>query len=95
MCASGHAAGTVARARHGYEATREAAMAVFAKTGGGCGRVWASLLTSGGERGDDRLLRRPGLSAWAALFLRGAGWRGHLVRDEGVAGSNPATPTNT
>jgi hypothetical protein len=32
MWASGHAAGTVARARHGYEATREAAMAAFAKS---------------------------------------------------------------
>jgi hypothetical protein len=29
MWASGHAAGTVARARHGYEATREAAMMMF------------------------------------------------------------------
>jgi hypothetical protein len=32
MWASGHAAGTVARARHGYEPTREAAMAAFAKS---------------------------------------------------------------
>jgi hypothetical protein len=30
--ASGHAAGTVARAAHGYGATREAAMAAFAKS---------------------------------------------------------------
>jgi tRNA U34 5-methylaminomethyl-2-thiouridine-forming methyltransferase MnmC len=36
MWASGHAAGTVARARHGYEPTREAAMAAFAKSS--CGR---------------------------------------------------------
>ena len=32
MWASGHAAGTVARAAHGYESTREAAMAAFAKS---------------------------------------------------------------
>ena len=32
MWASGHAAGTVSRARHGYEVTREAAMAAFAKS---------------------------------------------------------------
>jgi hypothetical protein len=32
MWASGHAAGTVARAAHGYEATREAAMAAFARS---------------------------------------------------------------
>jgi hypothetical protein len=32
MWASGHSAGTVARAAHGYEATREAAMAAFAKS---------------------------------------------------------------
>jgi hypothetical protein len=30
--ASGHSAGTVARAARGYEATREAAMAAFAKS---------------------------------------------------------------
>jgi hypothetical protein len=30
--ASGHSAATVARSRHGYEATREAAMAAFAKS---------------------------------------------------------------
>jgi hypothetical protein len=32
MWASGHSAATVKRARHGYEATREAAMAAFAKS---------------------------------------------------------------
>jgi hypothetical protein len=32
MWASGHSAATVRRARHGYEATREAAMAAFAKS---------------------------------------------------------------
>ena len=32
MWASGHSAGTVTRAAHGYEATREAAMAAFAKS---------------------------------------------------------------
>jgi hypothetical protein len=32
MWASGHSAGTVARAAHGYEATREDAMAAFAKS---------------------------------------------------------------
>jgi hypothetical protein len=32
MWASGHSASTVKRARHGYEATREAAMAAFAKS---------------------------------------------------------------
>ena len=32
MWASGHAAGTVARAAHGYAETREAAMAAFAKS---------------------------------------------------------------
>jgi hypothetical protein len=35
MWASGHSAATIKRAAHGYEATREAAMAAFAKTGGG------------------------------------------------------------
>jgi hypothetical protein len=30
--ASGHAAGTIARARHGYEPTPEAAMAAFAES---------------------------------------------------------------
>ena len=32
MWASGHSAATVKRAAHGYEATREAAMAAFAKS---------------------------------------------------------------
>ena len=32
MWASGHSAGTVKRAAHGYEPTREAAMAAFAKS---------------------------------------------------------------
>jgi len=32
MWASGHAAATVKRAAHGYEPTREAAMAAFAKS---------------------------------------------------------------
>jgi hypothetical protein len=32
MCASGHSAATVKRAAHGYEATRETAMAAFAKS---------------------------------------------------------------
>jgi hypothetical protein len=32
MWASGHSAATVRRAAHGYEATREAAMAAFAKS---------------------------------------------------------------
>lgn len=32
MWASGHSATTVKRAAHGYEATREAAMAAFAKS---------------------------------------------------------------
>jgi hypothetical protein len=32
MWASGHSAATVARAAHGYEPTREAAMAAFAKS---------------------------------------------------------------
>jgi hypothetical protein len=43
MWASGHAAGTVARARHGYEATREAAMAAFAKS-------WRIRLADNGDR---------------------------------------------
>jgi hypothetical protein len=34
MWASGHSAGSVKRAAHGYEATREAAMAAFAKSWG-------------------------------------------------------------
>ena len=32
MWASGHSAATIKRARHGYEQTREAAMAAFAKS---------------------------------------------------------------
>jgi hypothetical protein len=32
MWASGHSAATIKRARHGYEPTREAAMAAFAKS---------------------------------------------------------------
>jgi len=32
MCASGHLAATIKRAAHGYEPTRETAMAAFAKS---------------------------------------------------------------
>src|SRR5262245_59649472 len=51
MWASGHSAATIKRAAHGYEATREAAMAAFAKVGGErVGGRRASAFTDSGNR---------------------------------------------